>query len=305
MQLRYIDYTDYNHLVNTLHQDYKPLSHKMKKLEESVKRAYGTIKKKADWNHITWKSPLSINIWKIHYIHHFNPDKNRIEIDLYPYTEFVSHRGEKVYLLLSTLDQFSVTGTDFSKVQKVTDSDILNNFGDFLVKNNLFLILYRGHFVDRFRMRTTGHKNATAFEVMFAFSTSPRMMQVRNYQDKHDWLMVLHLEGVAMTRQGGNYVIYDTFLSRSELRPQQLAAIKNYLDSLNDFAYGVIVFLIIWEGTWLDIIDKDKLLRYFKDLAIKNQATAKSHIEICMPVLTQLWGESFLDMFPFIKKLPV
>lgn len=302
MQLRYIDYTDFDHLVNTLHQDYKPLSHKMKKLEESVKRAYGTIKKKADWNHITWECPVSKNIWKIHYIHHFNPEKNRIEIDLYPFTEFVSHRGEKVYLLLSKLDRLSVTGSNFSKVQKVANSDSLNNFGDFLVKNNLYLTLFRGHFVDRFRLRTTEHKNDTVFEVMFSFSTSPRMLQVKNYQDKHEWLMVLHLEGVAMTRQGDNYILYDTFLSRSELRPQQLAAIKNYLDSLNDFTYGVIVFLIVWRETWLDIIDKDKLLRHLLEVAKTNQRIAKSHIEICMPALTKLWGESFLEMFPFVDK---
>ena len=141
-----------------------------------------------------------------------------------------------MYLLLSKLDLLSVTGSNFSKVQKAANSEIMNNFGDFLVKNNLFLILYRGHFIDRFRMRTTEHKNDNVFEVMFTFSTSPRMLQVQNYQDKHEWLMVLHLQGVAMTRQGGNYVVYDTFLSRSELRPQQLTAIKTYLDSLNDFA---------------------------------------------------------------------
>jgi len=302
MQLRYIDYTDYDHLVHTLHQDYKPLSHKMKKLEESVRRAYGTIKKRADWNHITWESPVSKNIWKIHYIHHINPDKNRLEIELYPFTEFVSRRGEKVYLLLSKLDSLSVTGSNFSKVQKATNNDIQNNFGDFLVKNNLYLILFRGHFVDRFRLRTSEHKNETVFEVIFTFSTSPHMLQVKNYRDKHEWLMVLHLEGVAMTRQGGNYVVYDTFLSRSELRPQQLAAIRNYLDSLNEIAYGVIVFLILWRETWLDIIDKNKLLVYLQALAITDQRIAKSHIEICMPALTKLWGESFLDMFPFVKK---
>jgi hypothetical protein len=302
MQLRYIDYTDYQHLVNTLRQDYKPLSHKMKKLDESVRRAYGTIKKKADWNHIMWECPVSGNLWRIQYIHHFNPEKNRVDIELYPFTEFVSRRGEKVYLLLSKLDALSVTGSNFSKVQKAANSDIQNNFVDFLVKNNLFLILFRGHFIDRFRMRTTEHKNDNVFEVMFTFSTSPRMLQVQNYQDKHEWLMVLHLQGVAMTRQGGNYVVYDTFLSRSELRPQQLTAIKTYLDSLNDFAYGIIVFLIIWECTWLDIIDKDKLLRHLLDLARTNQRAARSHIEICMPALKELWGESFLDMFPFATK---
>lgn len=302
MQLRYIDYTDYDHLVNTLNQDFKLLSNQIKKIERTVRNAYGTIRRRTDSNYIMWKSPVSGNVWSIYYIHYYH--KNKVGIDVYPFTEFVSTRGEKEFLLLSKYDKQSVTGNRFKAFNKVTGTKDQNNFRDFLVKNNMFLIIYRGHFIDRFRMRTE-FKNYTIFEVIFEFIVNPDLFLVENYQQSHDWLMYLHSNGVAMIRHENNYIVYDTYVAKHELKESQVMAVQNYLNGLNDIKYGAVAFLLFSSDVWLEIIDKDRLLNFLLDVAKTNQLTAKSYIDGNLPTLITLWGESFLDMFPFAKKTDI
>lgn len=302
MQLRYIDYTDYDHLVNTLNQDFKLLSNQIKKIERTIRNAYGTIRRRTDSNYIMWKSPVSGNVWSIYYIHYYH--KNKVGIDVYPFTEFVSARGEKEFLLLSKYDKLSVTGNRFKAFNKVTGTKDQNNFRDFLVKNNMFLIIYRGHFIDRFRMRTE-FKNYTIFEVIFEFIVNPDLFLVENYQQSHEWLMYLHSNGVAMIRHENNYIVYDTYVAKHELKESQVMAVQNYLNGLNDIKYGAVAFLLFSSDVWLEIIDKDRLLNFLLELAKTNQLTAKSYIDGNLPTLITLWGESFLDMFPFAKKTDI
>jgi hypothetical protein len=299
MQLKYIDYTDFDHLVNTLKQDYKPLSNRIKKLEESVRRAYGTIRKRADSNHITWKSPVSGNVWSIYYIHNYHNDK--VKIDFYPFTEFLSSRGEKEFLRIGKYDKRSITGSKLEALNKVSDSESQNTFRDFLVKNNLYLLIYRGHFMDRFRMRTE-FKDYITFDIIYEFVVNPDLVLVDNYQQKHDWLMYLHPNGVAMIKQEDNYLVFDTFVAKDELKANQTTAIRIYLNRLDDIKYGVVIFLLLSSDVWLDFIDKERLLRILMGMASTNKDTAKSMIDLNLPMLTKLWGESFLKLFPFVKK---
>lgn len=299
MQLRYIDYTDFDHLVNTLNQDYKPLNNKIKKIEQTVRRTFGTIKKRTDSNHVMWKSPVSGNIWSIYYIYSYH--KNKIDVDFYPFTEFSSSRGEKEFLLLSKYEARSIIGSKFTAFNKVNDSVGQNNFRDFLVKNNLVLIIYRGHFIDRFRMRTE-FKDYDTFEVIFEFIVNPDMLLVDNYQQNHEWLMYLHSYGVAMIRHENNYIVFDTYVAKHELKESQTLAIRNYFNGLNNIKYGVVVFLLLKSEVWLDFIDKDRLSGFLLWVASTNQVTAKSFINLNLPALTKIWGESLIDMFPFVDK---
>jgi hypothetical protein len=302
MQLRYIDYTDFDHLVNTLNQDYKLLNNKIRKIEQTVRRTYGTIRKRTDSDHINWKSPVSGNIWSIYYIHHIH--RNKLEIDFYPYTVFVSSRGEKEFLLLTKYNKLDVTGSKLTAYNKGNNTVGQNNFRDFLVKNNLFLIIYRGHFIDRFRLRTE-FKEYDIFEVIFEFIVNPELFLVTDYQQDHDWMMYLHSYGVAMIKRENNYIVFDTFVAKHELKENQTIAIQNYLNGLNDRMYGPIVILLMNSDVWLEFVDKDRLLKFLFEVAERNQLTAKSFIEINLPSLTSLWGESFLDKFPFAKQPPV
>lgn len=233
MQLRYIDYTDFDHLVNALKQDYKQLNNKIKKIEQTVKGTFGTIKRRQDSNFVIWKSPVSGNVWSIYYIYAYR--NNKIEVDFYPFTEFSSSQGEKEFLLLSKYEKQRVLGSKFTKFSKFNDSDGQNIFRNFLIKNNLFLIIFRGHFIDRFRRRTN-YKDFSTFEVIFDFIVNPDLLIVDNYQQNKEWLMYLHPNGVAMIRLENNYIVFDTYVAKHELKESQITAIENFFKGLDDLS---------------------------------------------------------------------
>ena len=299
MQKRYIDHTDFDHLVNTLSQDYKPLNNRIKKIEQVVQHTFGTIKNRKDSNHVTWKSPVSGNIWSIYYI--YSSYRKKIDVDFYPFTEFSSSRGEKEFLLLSKFEKLKVVGSKLITAGKIIESEDQNTFKDYLVKNSLFLIIFRGHFIDRFRMRAD-KKEYTPFEIIMQFTINPDLVLVDNFQQKHGWLMYLHSDGVAMIRLENNYIVFDTFIAKHELKESQVTAIKNYLNSLNNLTYGAVLFLLLDTDEWLDIVDKDRLLNWMLILASRDPVNLKNLMENSLPNLIKLYGESFLDMFQSVDK---
>jgi len=148
----------------------------------------------------------------------------------------------------------------------------------------------------------TEFKEYDTFEVIFEFIANPDMLLVDNYQQNQEWLMYLHNYGVAMIRRENNYVVFDTYVAHHELKESQTTAIRNHFNGLNDIMYGAVFFLLISGEVWLDYIDKDRILAYLLGVAITHPISAKSFINLNLPTLTKLLGESFLDLFPFIDK---
>ena len=292
MQRRYIDHTDFNHLVNTLSQDFKPLNNRIKKLEQVIRHSYGTIKSRSDSNNEIWKSPVSKNLWSIYYI--YSSYKNKIEVDFYPFTEFSSSDGEKEFLLLSKIENYKLLGSKLISLEKFDNTSNKNSFKDYLIKNNLFLIIFRGHFIDRFRNHTS-NTHYPNFEVMLEFSINPNLVLVDNFQQNQDWLMCLHSKGVAMIQLQDNYAVFDTYVPKYKLKDDQITAITNHLNGLDDIKYGAVSMLLLRSTEWIDFIDKARLMRFLLNLASRSPEIAKNLIDLHYEGLTNLFGKQFMD----------
>jgi hypothetical protein len=294
MQLRYIDHTDFDHLAHALGNDFKPLNNRIKKIEQTVKHAFGTMKSRKGHGLEIWKCPISKNVWTINYLYCYN--YTRVEVDIFPITEFSSSGGEKEFLLVTTIDKFELLGSKLPSLKKVNNPNDNDVFRNYLAINNLYIIIFRGHFIDRYRKRT-GSSEYFNFQVMLQFCTNPNLVLVENFQQNEDWSMFLHHKGVAMIRRESNYIVFDTFVAKKELKENQITAIQNHLKSLDEYRYGVVGFLLLISDEWIEYLDKDRILSWIEDVAKEEPERAKSIIISHLTNLDKLFGQSFLDMF--------
>jgi hypothetical protein len=292
MQRKYIDHNDFEHLVNTLGQDFKPLNNKIKKIEQRAKHGFGTIKSRNDHSEEIWKCPVSKNVWTIHYF--YSCPYSEVEVDIFPITEFSSLGGEKEFLMITTVDKLELLGSKLPSLKKVFDPNDKDVFRDYLVKNNLYIIIFRGHFIDRYRLRT-GNTSYFNFQVMSEFCTNPNFALVENFQQNQDWTMFLHFKGVAMIRQDSNYIVFDTFVSKSELKENQITAIQNHLKNLDEYRYGVVGLHLLASDEWIEYLDKDRILAWMLDVVKEDPMRAKSIIISHRENLDKLFGQSFIE----------
>jgi hypothetical protein len=274
MQKGYTDHTDYDHLVETLHQDFKPLFNKIKKIELQLRSSVGTIKRQEFVrNDIIWESPLGKNQWTIHY--NLLLSGKKIDINFFPYTLFPTINDDKAFLLLN---KATYRGNDVIKSTLLQKKDHLNEknyFKEFLSVNNISIIIFREHFIEQFRTRTI-NPDILNFEVMLEFGFNNKSVLVDDFIQKKKWVMSLHSKGIAMIKVQNNYIIFDTYITKNLLKDNQIAAISKYLAGVDDIEYGFIAqYLLNRSNEWYEFIDKVRLLKWLNNLASRDQNLAR------------------------------
>lgn len=257
MQQKFIDHEDYDHLISTLFGDFHKLLNKIKQIEKRIKVFTGGINKKniLDESEV-WESPLSKNKWTIYYCL-FKKGKN-IDIHFYPYIEFHTTSGEKVYLLISKETRFKISGSRLTKSTGLKyDKNNKQDFKDFLLKHNWVINIFRGHFLHSFR-DTIHNSEFTAYRIIYENAANKKYRLVKNFVQNQKWLLFLHKWGVAMVKEFDNYLLFETYIGFNELKVDQLDAIKIHLLKLSDEDYLATTFYLIEGPCWRKFIDKDR-----------------------------------------------
>lgn len=265
MLKKYIDHQDYDHLLGTLQYDFKPLLNRIKKIEERIK-TYNRKKgaNTESWNCEIWVNPVNKNKWTIYYCWRFQRKKHLVSF--FPFIEFSSSYGEKEYLLLSKEVEDRILGslitTSCPKYTKNSGID----FKDFLLKNQWFVNIFRGHFLKQFRTRLR-NPDIPLIDIFYEFSTYRQIRLVENFVQKEKWLMYLHSHGVAMIKLHENLVIFDTYLSIYELYPGQIKAAIDYLNSLNNMEYTLMAFYLMECWDWKKHLDIERSFLWIREMA--------------------------------------
>ena len=271
MQKRFIDHEDYDHLINTFSGDFHQLLNRIKKIENSIPLITGGINKKDKVNvSEDWINPVSKNKWVIHYGYIRNGKKT--ETHFYPYTEFTITKGEKAYLLISKEVRFGLysnklTTSSGATGQKLDKSE--EDFGDFLLKNNWALNVFRGHFFSAFR-DTVQNSDFTPYQIIHEFAANRKYRLVESFVQNKKWLMYLHRGGVAFIKEHKNYLLFDTYISFDELANDQLNAIIDHLQQLDDQDYFATALHLMEGSEWIKLLDIERIKKVIDFLKRKD-----------------------------------
>jgi hypothetical protein len=287
MQQKFVDHNDFDHLIDTLLNEFKPLFNKIKKIENRIKFTNGTPKN--DFPIVAdeiWLNPVSKIKWSIYYDYSYY--QNKINIHFYPITQFNSD-DNKIFLLLAKSDQNKIYTSRLASIKKNKDPFEKNSFRDFISTNNLLLKLFRGHFIDQFRIRANNPGNSI-LDVLHTFTINDKLLIVEDFRQNEKWLMYLNFSGIAMVQVQNNYLIFDTFIAKDQLKEDQIFAISNHLKCLDDKNYGTVSLLLLNSELWMEFIDKDRLRSWFKKLFLLSPESAASLINQYSPVLNKLYS---------------
>lgn len=210
----FLDSEDYEHLVNRLNYDIPLLIKKMDEMKSTIvknldkRKYYEPLMKSKSWrNHET-------NVkWCIYY--NVAKDFDGIVIKFIPITSFNNKDGTKNYFVFC-----------------------LEVFNSYSAEHHLFKI-FRGHFINRYLQRTKSEiekeevdSELKAHGVILGFVIHQDLTINYNHKQNEKWFMHIDSKGVAMIRKDRFYQIFDTFLTLSDLKPDQNNAIRQYLDDL-------------------------------------------------------------------------
>ncbi len=269
MQKKFIDHEDYDHLINTLSVDFRPLINKIKRIEKNIELSQGGLNKRDLWDKSEeWTNPTAGNKWIIHY--GYIRYEKKIKTHFYPYTEFTTNKGEKAYLLISKDKQFSDSSADLTKSPGVKfNRNSEQHFGDFLLKDHWTLNIFRGHFL--FSFRDTVHNNdLTPFQIIQEFAANKKYRLVENFVQNEKWYLYMHRSGMAMIKEYSNYLLFETFISIDELKDDQLDAIKNHLQHLDEHDYIPTAFYLMEGPQWRTLIEIERITAFINKTKKKN-----------------------------------
>lgn len=250
----FVDSEDYEHLINQLKKDLPVLQNKLvamrTKIEKQLKKGnyFQPLLRFLEWrNHVT-------NVkWTIYYTIH--KKEGLLIIRLFPITAYNNKEGKKDYFVFC-LDAFN---------QKLAESHLFK--------------VFKGHFISRYLSRT--HRtDLTPYTVIIHFMVIQDIGINYHYHQNGKWLMYLNTLGIAMIREDRLCLIFDTFLTFQELKPDQNLAILEFVDELlvhqpKDFCF---IFLHLLQGNgqgWDKFFTEAKIIRALQSVEKNNPIFAR------------------------------
>jgi len=243
----FVDSEDYEHLISQLTKDFPLLKTKLDdiriKINEQIKKRkyFAPLLKFVEWrNHAT-------NVkWTIHY--NVGKENGMTTIRCFPITAYNNKEGQKDYFVFC-----------------------LDKLNPNLAESHLFKV-FRGHFISRYLERTNS-TNETPHLVIINFMMLQDIGINYHYNQNEKWLMYLNSRGIGMIREDRLCLVFDTFLTLPELKPDQNQAILQYIDELSknkpvDFC---LIFFHLQMGNgieWKTYFTDDKVINVIKNLDI-------------------------------------
>lgn len=253
----FLDSEDYEHLVNQLNNDTPLLIKKIAEMKSIInkelkKREYYESQMKPK----QWRNHQTNVIWTIYF--NIAKDSGKTHIGFIPITSFNDKDGTKSYFVFCL------------------ESINLNS-----AEHHLFKI-FKGHFINRYLKRTESKidkedakSEIKAHSVIINFIIKQDLTINYNYRQNENWYMLLDSKGVAMIRKDRLYLLFDTFLTLSDLKPDQNESIHLYFDDLLlnnpvDFIINFQILLFKPGKGWDKFFSQEKVENAFKSAYKKN-----------------------------------
>jgi hypothetical protein len=253
----FLDSEDYEHLVKQLNNDIPLLIKKIAEMKSIINKEL----KKREY----YESQMRPKQWRNHQTNvkwtiYFNvaKDSGKTHIGFIPITSFNDKDGTKSYFVFC-----------------------FESINLYSAEHHLFKI-FRGHFINRYLVRTESKivkedvdSDIKAHSVILNFIISQDLTINYNYRQNEKWFMFLNPKGVAMVRKDRLYMLFDTFLPLSKLKPDQNDSIRQYLDDLllNNPVDFIINFQIVSlkpDKGWDKFFSQEKIDIAFKSAYKKN-----------------------------------
>lgn len=235
----FVDSEDYDHLITQLIKDLPLLKNKLDdmriKLHQRIKKGKYLA---PQLKFVEWRNHATNVKWTIHYS--VNKENGITTIRCFPITVYNNKEGQKDYFVFC-----------------------LDKLNSRLAESHLFKV-FRGHFISRYLERTNSLIE-TPHLIIINFMMLQDIGINYHYNQNGKWLMYLNSRGIAMIREDRLCLVFDTFLTLPELKPDQNQAILQFTDELcnnkpNDFCL-IFLHLVMGQGQgWDQFFTETKLI---------------------------------------------